>query len=638
MTVGSQTTLGPTGGLENASIPPTMSVSDDFIKQVGKHTFSFGAMFVNGESNYTGFAQAALNFNGTFTQGPNPELPSADTGNGFAQMLMGVLDGGNTENLSNPAYTRRLWGEYLQDDYRILPNLTLNLGVRYEITGAPTTRGNDGSVFNPNVVNPISTDVGETLLGALQFLTPSNRGMYHTRYDNWAPRVGFSYEPVSKLVVHGGYGIFYPLSVYMNGEGEGLDDLDGFSATTDVPYLNPVNGVSPNPAVSLANPFPEGYVKVTGNSLGELQDVGLSPQTIFVNRLSSYTQQWTLGFQYALASNDSIDIAYVGNRGIHLPFSTLNPDQLNPQYLSMGATALDAEVTNPFYGSVTQSSCNLNESTVAAHQLLQPYPQFCGVTENYPQKGFDFYDALQANYRHRFTHGLDATISYTFSKFIDNTDGTQAWSYVGGSGVANNYNLAAEKSVSGGDTPQSIVANYSYYLPVGKNKAWGSNFNRTTNAIVGGWQVTGIYTFRSGLPLGISGNNWNSYGGNPRPDVIGNLHVAHRTIHEWFNTGAYNYAPYGTFGTVPRFQPDLRGPTYTDFDTGLMKNWDFARETRLQFRAEMFNTFNHPQFYSPNTGYPGCDPNVDASCVSSFGQITAAFPGREVQMSGKFYW
>jgi hypothetical protein len=297
-------------------------------------------------------------------------------------------------------------------------------------------------------------------------------------------------------------------------------------------------------------------------------------------------------------------------------------------------------VPNPFYGYIApgKSTCGLDQPTIVYSHLLQPFPQFCNVTENQPNNGFSQYNALEATYNHRFHNGLSVLVSYTFSKFIDNVEGLNAWAVTGNSSPANTYSLAAEKSVDGGDTPQSLVASYIYDLPIGRGRAIGSGFNRKTNAVLGGWEVSGIVTSKSGIPIAVSGNNIPSYGGNPRPDVIANTHVAHQSVSEWFNTAAFAYAPYGTFGTASRFLSHMRAPDYNNVDMGIMKNWALEREMRIQFRAEMFNTFNHPQFYSPSGSYAGCDPNVTSTCASAFGTITSAFPGREVQMSGKFYW
>jgi hypothetical protein len=263
------------------------------------------------------------------------------------------------------------------------------------------------------------------------------------------------------------------------------------------------------------------------------------------------------------------------------------------------------------------------------------------VQENDPPLGFSNYNALQVSYNHRFSQGLTALVSYTYSKFLDNVEGNNQWSYSGNPGPANNYNLAAEKSVDGSDIPHALVASYVYQLPVGRGKHFGSNFNRLTDSVIGGWEVSQIASFKQGIPISVSGSDIASYGGTPRPDVVENVHVANPTIHEWFNTAAFAYAPYGTFGTAPRFFSYLRGPGYQNWDTSIMKNWGLGESRRLQFRAEMFNTFNHPQFYAPQFGgesYTGCDPNAEASCSSSLGQITNAFPARTVQFAGKFYW
>ena len=301
---------------------------------------------------------------------------------------------------------------------------------------------------------------------------------------------------------------------------------------------------------------------------------------------------------------------------------------------------LNNQVTNPFYGKIASgdSSCNLDQPTISQSQLLQPFPQYCSVSENDSLPGFTLYDALQASYNHRFNHGLNMLVSYTFSKFLDNVEGTASWAYVGYSTPANNYNLAAEKSVDGNDVPQSLVVNYIYDLPVGRGKKLGGGFNKKTDAVLGGWQVSGISTFKSGFPISVSGNDINSYGGNPRPDVIGNPRLSNRTIHEWFNTGAFAYAPYGSFGTSPRYFSQLPGPGYEDWDIGIMKTWTLPEKIQVQFRAEMFNAFNRANFYQPNGSFNGCDPNATSTCDSTLGRITNTLPSRNVQFAVKGYW
>jgi hypothetical protein len=376
-----------------------------------------------------------------------------------------------------------------------------------------------------------------------------------------------------------------------------------------------------------------------------MQQVGNGVGSNFRSRSASYVQQYLVGLQYGITNNDQVEVNYVGNHGTHMMSGSLNRSQLDPKYLAMGQTALNTLVPNPYYGAIspTVSSCNLGNATIVQSQLLQPYSQFCNVTENDAPVGFSIYNALQVSYNHRFSKGLTALVSYTYSKFLDNVEGNNSWSYTGNQGPANNYNLAAEKSVDGSDIPHSLVANYIYQLPIGRGKAIGGGMSRLADAVVGGWEVSQIVTFKQGIPISVNGNDIASYGGNPRPDVIGNVHVAHPSIHEWFNTAAFAYAKYGTFGTAPRFFSDLRGPNYQNWDTSLAKNWYLKDAMRIQFRAELYNTFNHPQFYAPAGGgeaYTGCDPNASNAnpCASSLGQITNTFPNRTVQFAGKFYW
>jgi hypothetical protein len=640
--VGSQSPLGPTNSAYLVNHGPIGSVSTDFIKTMGKHTLNFGFMGAELQDDQTDIFQATVDSSGNFTSGPDPNNPvSFNTGNGLAQLMLGVLDNGSAGQAStsagtsyNPVVAVHYLGWYVQDDWKPTQRLTLNLGLRYEFQTAPAYRHNVASTFNPDVTNPISSAVGITLPGALQFLSSSQKGVYDSNFDNVAPRIGFSYQAERNLVVRGGFGIFYPPSMTCCFPGESA----GFSATTVSPVT--LNTISPNSAVSLSNPWPNGFIPITGNSLGELQQVGNSVGSSFIHRKSSYVQQYLLGLQWGITPNDMLDVDYVGNHGTHMIANGLNRSQLDPKYLAMGASALNTLVPNPFYGAIAAgtSSCALDQPQVVQSQLLQPYPQYCNVSETDPPVGFSNYNALQANLNHRFSHGLTALVSYTYSKFLDNVEGNQSWSYAGNQGPANNYNLAAEKSVDGSDTPHSLVANYVYQLPIGRGRAVGSNMRHLADAVVGGWEVSQIATFKSGLPLSISGANYNSYGGNPRPDVTGDVHISNQSIHEWFNTGAFAYAPYGSFGTAPRYFSYLRGPHYQNWDTSIMKNWQIKEAMRVQFRAEMYNTFNHPQFYTPNTGYSGCDPNANSSCASSFGQITNSFPARTVQLAGKFYW
>jgi hypothetical protein len=616
---------------------PIGTVAADLIKLKGKHTVNFGFMGVEQVDSQHNYYQDTLNFYGNFTAGPDPvNLGTYQTGYGLAQMLLGVLDGGSIGTPYNPLVSNHLLGGYVQDDWKPNHKFTLNLGVRYEVQTPDTYRHDQASTFDPTATNPLSSMVGLPLTGALEFLGAGHRDVYNPNYDNWAPRMGFSYLATPRAVVHGGYGIFYPQSVTCCWPG----DSDGFAAATNVNNSQD-GGILPNPNISTSNPWGGAYAQVSGNVNGEFQQVGNGIGSVFKSRPSPYVEQWMLGVQYALTPNDQLDVNYIGNRGIRLVGSK-NYNQLNPSYLAtMTQAQLKASpAVNPFAaplqqleksGTIAASGCNLDNANVQTAQLLSPYPQYCngGVSQTDAPVGQSLYNALQITYNHRVSKGLTALVSYTFSKFLDNVEGNNSWSYAGNTGPANNYNMAAEKSVDAGDVPQALVASYVYQLPIGRGRHVGSGMSRIADAVVGGWELAGIATFKEGLPISISGNNQNgaSYGGNPRPVVTGNPNGP-KTLKEWYNTSAFSFAPIGSFGNTPRFFSNLRGPRYQDWDTALEKNWKFKSDMRAQFRLETFNSFNHPSFYTPN-GSVGS---------GAMGTITNSFPARIIQWAGKFYW
>jgi hypothetical protein len=647
--------LGPFSGNQEGvnNHGPIGTLAVDFIKTLGKNSVNFGFMGVEQVFDQYNYNNTSLTFDGNYTGGPNPLAGTTGvsfTGNGVAEMLLGVMDGASVGTPTTPYVSNHLFGGYVQDDWKPTHNLTLNLGIRYEFQTPYTVRHDEGSIFNPDALNPLSYSAGKPLLGALQFLGPGNRYIYNPNYKNIAPRVGFSYQAIPKAVVHGGYGIFYPEAVSSSGS----IDTDGFTATTNA-NLSLDGGITPNPSISTSNPWGGQYAQITGNANGSYQQDGNSTGGVFRNNPSPYVQQWLLGVQYAFTPNDQLDVNYIGNRGIRMVASSWQYNQLNPKYLqTYTANQLGALAPNPLgaaltsltmssNGQIAPSSCagySLASATIPLADTLLAYPQYCGVTQDDAPLGQSLYNSLQVTYNHRISKGLTALVSYTYSKFLDNVQGNNGWSYNGAANwgaTANYFNIAGEKSVDAGDIPQALVASYVYNLPIGRGKPVGSGMSRLADAVIGGWELSGIATFKDGIPLSVFGNQWNSYGGDPRPDIVGNPKPAHQTIsstvpNSWANIAAFAYAPYGSFGTASRYLSNLRGPHYTNWDSALEKNWNIRETMRAQFRFETFNSLNHPNFYAPGPG------NMSLYSPGSFGLITTAFPGRIVQIAGKFYW
>jgi hypothetical protein len=619
---------GPVAGAGQGAFPRAASSgSVDFVKVHGAHQLSFGYMAVAIDENGGRVYGTGFGFNNQFSAGPTPLNPTAGTGNEWASMLMGVPAGGpnSTTGIAISAVSRNwLHGMYLQDDWKATRKLTLNLGLRYEIQPPVTDRYNRLAWFDYNAVNPISSAAGQNYTGELQFASSGHRGLFNTNHKDFAPRLGFAYQLTPKLVMRGGYGLFYPPTYHGSGPAPGFTSVTPYVASNN-------NGVTS--ANTLSTAFSGGLVPVSGSSLGGLTDVGFSANAVSRTRKTFYVQQWSYGFQFAPTHSDVIDVTYVGNHGSHVHISSLNLNQLDPKYFSMGS-ALLTQVSNPFFSALQTSAagspCNLDQPTVAQGQLLRPHPEFCDINEQQDPTGTSHYNALDVNYTHRVSQGLTLLASYTFSKFIDNVGGPNNWANASANfseNIRNSYNLAAEKSVDATDTPHSFVLSYVYELPVGKGKKFGSGMNGVVNAVVGGWQTSGTLTIKEGFPLTVTQNDQNPFGVGQHVNVIGDYHVAHPSRTQWFNPNAFAPAPQFDLGNAPRYFSDLRAPGFRNWDMSIQKNFPIQERYRFQFRLDMFNALNHTNLYSPNTFIGG-----------GFGTINQAWTPRQMQAALRFYW
>ena len=614
---------GPQQGAGQGAFPRAAATGSlDFVKVNGRHQVSFGYMAVALTENGGRFHPTQFNFDNVFTAGPDPNNLTAGTGNSMASLLLGAAASGGTGVAVSQISRQWLHGMYLQDDWKATRKLTLNLGIRWEIPRPLTDRLDRLARFDYKAVNPISTAVGQNYLGQLVFADSDNRGQYGGSYKEFAPRIGFAYELMPKVVMRGGYGVFFPRQF------PGTPIIPGFAS--DTPYVASTNGISPCSGCSLRNAFSGGLVPVVGKAQGGLTNVGFDVNAVSANRKTYYTEQWSYGFQYAPTTKDVLELSYVGNHSVRVVTSGMNLNQLDPKYFSMGS-ALDTLVTNPFFGHITSSGCGLDQPTVQQGQLLRPYPEFCNVNENLIPRGDGSYNALDLNYTHRAARGLTLLASYTFSKFLDNVGGPTAWANTSGNfseNIRNVYNLAAEKSVDPNDITHGLVLSYVYELPVGKGKKFGSGMNSVVNAVVGGWQTSGIATFKGGFPLRINVGNLNEFGVGQNVNVIGDYHVSKQTLTQWFNPTAFAQAQKLDLGNAPRYFSDLRAPGYKNVDLSIQKYFPVHEEVRFQFRLDMFNAFNHVNFYKPDTNFGS----------GTIGALSSAWGPRTMQAALKLYW
>jgi hypothetical protein len=240
------------------------------------------------------------------------------------------------------------------------------------------------------------------------------------------------------------------------------------------------------------------------------------------------------------------------------------------------------------------------------------------------------YEAFQLTFKRRWTGGLQTLVSFTAAKSLANTSGNETWTAPGSSAYQDYNNLAAEKSLDGTDIPKSLVVSYIYELPFGRGKHFGSKISKPLNATAGGWQVSGISTFKSGFPLafGLTTNTTNSFGGGQRPNVVGSPMAQNPTPAMWLNPSAFSEPAPFTFGDESRYDPHARAPGLNNWDFMCSKWFTYRERFRTQLRFEFFNLANHPIFYAPDTTFG--DP--------AFGTITKTYPARNIQVALKLYW
>ena len=612
--------LGATQGSGEANFPKTNeSLSVDVNKTLKTQSISIGYLGVRQTDDGGRLTPTVFSFSNQMTAGPDPSnLAGEATGDALASFMVGAGNpgsgaGGSTGFTASPAPTYFLHGIYVQDDWKMRRNLTLNLGVRYDLQTPTTARHDQQAYFDLYALNPISVTTGIPSYGKLVYNTPGDRGLWNVNVHDLAPRVGFAYNVMPKLVVRGGYGIYYARNFYGgNGPDPGYSTSGVWTSSADgVHVLSP-----------LSQAFQTGLVPVTGNALGGLTSVGQSPSVVQRNRPDPLNQQFSFGFQYAFSPNDVLDVNYVGSRGRHVTLGGFNYGQLDPKYLSMGNTLNNVLPTNPYATALSTLGLTAPSCPYTVAQSLSPYPEYCGsVSAQGEPIGMNNYNALQASFKHRFGAGLIFTASYTFSKFLSDTSGPEEWGSIngdqGGSGIRNFYNLKADWSVDGDDIPQSLVMNYVYQLPVGRGKSFGGTMNPVADAVVGGWEVSGITTVQSGFPMSIGPgtNSQTVFGGNQHANLTGQPFKSGTcggtngvpsmpvgTKYCFFNPAAFTQPAPFTFGNAPRYFSNLRAPGYVNQDFTLAKWFTLKEQLRAQIAVQMFNAFNHPNFGIPNAG------------------------------------
>lgn len=568
---------------------------DDIAYTFGAHNLKFGAFIGRSRKREP-------------ANGGEDDTAGIITASSFGDLLLGNLANYQEEQTLNPVYDR--WSDgalYVQDTWKATHALTLDLGLRWQYLGQVYSARNNIANFFPSHYDPSKCSQAAFLPGDLidptlcdtlnGIVTPSSsnipsRALVRNHWNDWEPRLGIAWSPLNKFVFRAGGGMFH-----------GRDAISQTSALGQLP---------PNDRTATLN-------NVTFSQLAPFNPATPQPPTLLGSLDPTYfnplSYQYSAGFQYQAARDTVIELNYVGSHQIH---QGRNRDINQIPY---------------------------NDLLSAYQGTLNPdfYRPFLGYSQIYVngRDGTTRYNSFQLFANRRFAAGLEFQVAYTWSRLISDTINRDTESRA--SPAQDAFNLRAEKALANQDQPQTFTVNYIYELPFFRKSS-----NPFARQALGGWEVVGIYTARSGLPQTVCIDHdvvGLTDGGVvcQRPDVIAapNLDKGKRTILNYFNTAAFVLQAPGTFGNSAR--NNVRGPGINNFDFSLFKNFALPRFTgagegpKLQLRGEFFNVFNHTQFSGINTTFvPAQDvPGSPVSPSSPFGSVTGARAPREIQLALK---
>ncbi len=559
----------------------------------GKHDIKVGGDIrwyqLNAVSPPNPTGSFAFTTTGTDSQGTGSST-GATGGNSFASFLLGQVDTFSIDLQTSILRPRDHLQEYfVQDDWRVTPKLTANLGVRWTFNNPSTEKNNQGAIFNLN-----------TQLLDYAGVNGNPKSARETHYGNLGPRVGFAYSADQKTVIRSGFGIVF-------------FDQSGITTPFTLPQFPFIQNVRQATQDSINAPFKlSSGPSVAPIALTPTAGLGQSVYTSNRTAGSGYVQQWNLAVQRAVTSSLSFEVAYVGSHGVHVGVPDSNLNQLTAAQLAVGLTnpaPLTGQVANPNFGQIPGSS-TIGGRTIAAAQLLKPYSRFQNVAIYRNNTGQTNYNAFEAKVEERLRRGVAFTFAYTHSRLIDDASAVFSSTVLSSPNTssliaADTYRPYLERDVSAGDMPNVIAGSIVYELPAGRGHRFGGS--ALGNTLAGGWSINSIATAQSGMPIPVTqGTNLNAFAGFAlqRPNLIGHPNLAPdagRSPARFFNTGAFATAPQFTIGDATR--NPVRGPAYRDWDASLIKRTTLVEGTSLEFRAELFNVTNTPAFAQPNGSF-----------------------------------
>ena len=630
--------FGPQPRLEN-----TYHVIDNFTKIAGKHSLKAGFTMDRFQvyNPFYAYLSGFYNFAGSGT---------FSTGDPGADFLLGTPDSYLQTNGSVIDSRSREYYAYIQDEFKVRPNLTLIYGMGWDIETPYLNLYYGGKLVNAFRPGQQSTVFPTAPVGVLW---PGDAGInsaggVKTPYTNFAPRVGFAWSPGGnhQWSIHGGFGMYYnrteeELALQNLGTPPffntsfGVGGIGG-SPSLAAPYTGwcPQMGAAPTPC-SATNPFPYTPPPVGSTNVNFSALEPLTINTLDPNFGVPYSYNYNLTIERQLGTSTTFSIAYVGNQARHLEGNF----ELNPAGMADG--------TNPVAAA---AGCTLANLGFCAPQTFRYNPVTSGFGA-INQQSTDFnsrYNSLQVSVNKRFTHGLSFMASYTWSRFFDQNSSADLQDGFQQPGI-NPFSFASMWAPSNNDAPQRFVFSYDYTLPI-------YHFVPHARMLTDGWRLAGITTFQSGFPIMVANTAnpsltcWGAVEADDvpcwdRPNRVGGIVTGNPRSYAiggnpnyWFNPAAFAMAPPGT-GIGNSSRDPLYGPGLNNFDIALYKDIRITESKRIEIRFETYNTFNHTQWfpgsYQPNNNAGGTVSDINDP---RFGRVIAANPARIVQIGGKIYF
>ncbi len=578
------------------------------------------------------------------------------SGNSIAALLLGNPSSGDDAINVQTAWSSHYWAPFVQDDWKVTPRLTLNLGVRWDIMPAETERHNYGNyAFDTNAINPINSDVSisgmNAILGGVTYLGVGGnpRGGYKTTWHNIQPRVGVAFALTDKTVLRTGFGESMR-------NPQNAPNTQGYSATTTYQAYNPsyAADVLPNLTNPISNPY-SSVVQPTGSSLGLEEDLGQGPW--FLNPHYQIPSFWnySAGFEHQFTNNDIVNVSYVGTRLYNGDSSdNINRQNLadysacNPQTGGRLETCQNDLVTNPFKGiSAFNGSSYYTNTTLTALTLTRPFPEFGDIIEYQLNDAHTWYNSLQVTGTHRWSNDFTIHGTWTWSKLMDS-----------GGWTDEQYRVPS-RTIDSNDYTHRVTLSGVYVLPVGAGKLILPNANKALNEAISGWELGALYVYHTGAPWAVPNNPNEQYLHNAyvKPHIQkdnGYLRLAAACADNYQenSAGAYVLTPlsFDYDGTCTNGPDFLAVPTYgkvtntvytgirllrvQQFDANLSKNFKLYNGYSLQLRLEAFNALNHPLWSESPDG---------STEDSTFGLIEKGPTGqsnlpRQMQLAVKIVW